>query len=1274
MSTKAELKKCTADFEHMIGFYLEKSKDPLFAVKTKNITPELEIRFGTNKKQSKPLTKIDYDNVVHQLLLNGWKSDNIEGIQMLRIANEYFDGQQHKQDASNDKKTSSEENINEVLRGGDSDFSNSEDREKVERELRGKRNYMRMSGSIRVEIVGSDLIQHYCQTNSIDYLLRMDGMNHHKMKFTEKIRVKDENGKELKNIDFLDYNFRIAYKAEKDKPIDTDNLTYRNILTNWNNTRKYFRLMNRVRFTHPDYPVSVDMSIVKSNNTFSRKYKHPKTGEMETMKLPNYTYTVQECNLFENPSIYEIELELNNETAKKYELPAYLAALRKSIRFVLSGLQETPYPISYGEQEEVLEDYMERLFGESWKETKKPRPFFIGPSSFTLQLENVVKDDEDSTLNSSLVKITDQYTVTEKADGLRSLLYVSKKGKIYMIDNTMKVKFTGSITKEKTCFDSVLDGEFIMYGKDKTLLFLFAAFDIYYVGGRNKLANVRELDFCSSNPLDEDPNYRLPLLQRFVSVLKPETVVENSACKFQVQVKTFECHYADSQDIFQASNSIWSKHKTAFPYEVDGLIFTPMNTGVGGDKSKHACDLRTTRWDRSFKWKPPHYNTIDFLVEVKKKDGKDLIQHKIYGTGDQQRIVQYKTLILHCGFNAKETSMNPFNDMLHDKIPEKRSRIDYRNDYKPHPFQPTVPYDAEAYLCYVPLVADDMGELQMKATETNDNIYNNAIVEFAYDVSSENVEDIEGPWRWNPIRVRYDKMARLVNGERVYGNSYATANSNWRSIHFPVTESIITGAEMPSSKTSQEVIYYNRRDKESNTRALRDFHNHYVKRKLITGVAKYLNEQMKIADPLLLDYSVGQGGDMSKWRDGQIRFVLGIDLSRHNLVNPQRGACIRYLSHRRDFEHSKMRALFVHGNSGLNIRSKGKAFYDTLSKELVQSVFGDGPNMNRKQSCFEHGIARDGFHISSCMFSLHYFFQNNTLLHNFLRNLSECTRVHGYFIGACFDGEKVFQMLSKKKENESIMLQKDEKKMFEIIKGYPSSIQTFPEGKESVGMPIHVYQETINATFVEYLVNFEYFIQLMENYGFVLVEKAEAEKIGFPRSNGLFDMLYRKMERDNYLELNKHEYANAPLMSYYEQTISFLNRYFIFKKMRDLSETSLKNLEKDIDEEADEAREKMMEDNAEIDLVEEGDIIVEAAENKSDPKSKSKSKSKTEKAPTKRAPKRRITQKRIRIDASNYSPVDEAKDKESDKKESDKKKSDKKKSESETEKPQLDKN
>ena len=243
-----------------------------------------------------------------------------------------------------------------------------------------------------------------------------------------------------------------------------------------------------------------------------------------------------------------------------------------------------------------------------------------------------------------------------------------------MIDSSMKVKFTGSITKEKTCFDSLLDGEFIMYGKNKTMLYMFAAFDIYYIGGRNKLAHVRDLDFCSSDPNDEDENYRLPLLQKFVSVFDPKPITDNATCKFQIQAKTFAYSQSDSQSIFDASKTIWSRHQDAFPYEVDGLIYTPMNTGVGGDRSKKASDLKSIRWERSFKWKPPHYNTIDFLVEVKKQDGKEQIQHIIQNTGEDQKIVQYKTLILHCGFNAKESSMNPFNDMLHDKVPEKKSR------------------------------------------------------------------------------------------------------------------------------------------------------------------------------------------------------------------------------------------------------------------------------------------------------------------------------------------------------------------------------------------------------------------------------------------------------------------------------------------------------------------------------------------------------------------------------------------------------------------------
>ena len=59
---------------------------------------------------------------------------------------------------------------------------------------------------------------------------------------------------------------------------------------------------------------------------------------------------------------------------------------------------------------------------------------FIGPSSYTLEMENIVDSNENNIPN-----IRNNYTVTDKADGDRKLLYVSEDGKLYLIDTNMKV-------------------------------------------------------------------------------------------------------------------------------------------------------------------------------------------------------------------------------------------------------------------------------------------------------------------------------------------------------------------------------------------------------------------------------------------------------------------------------------------------------------------------------------------------------------------------------------------------------------------------------------------------------------------------------------------------------------------------------------------------------------------------------------------------------------------------------------------------------------------
>ena len=105
-------------------------------------------------------------------------------------------------------------------------------------------------------------------------------------------------------------------------------------------------------------------------------------------------------------------------------------------------------------------------------------------------------------------------------------------------------------------------------------------------------------------------------------------------------------------------------------------------------------------------------------------------------------------------------------------------------------------------------------------------------------------------------------------------NNYTTADTNWKSIHYPITEHMILGEEPVPKVDITDTIYYNLTEKSSSTTvALRDFHNMYVKRKLIEGVSKYLKNKMRITDVFLMDYAVGKAGDLSKWSHSDLRFV-----------------------------------------------------------------------------------------------------------------------------------------------------------------------------------------------------------------------------------------------------------------------------------------------------------------------------------------------------------------------------------------------------------------
>ena len=143
-------------------------------------------------------------------------------------------------------------------------------------------------------------------------------------------------------------------------------------------------------------------------------------------------------------------------------------------------------------------------------------------------------------------------------------------------------------------------------------------------------------------------------------------------------------------------------------------------------------------------------------------------------------------------------------------------------------------------------------------------------------------------------------------------------------------------------------------------------------------------------------------------------------------------------------------------------------------------------------------------------------------------------------------------MLRKTKTGESIQIIDEGKKIWEVTKGYGAD--NFEDDSSCIGYRIDVYQESINQQISEYLVNFDYLDRIMEAYGFKIISREEAEGLGLPEGSGLFSELFINMldeiKRNKYSARN---YGDAPNMSKFERKISELNRYFVYKKIREVN-------------------------------------------------------------------------------------------------------------------------
>ena len=684
MSQKEEGPKPHELLNLYIGYYLGEEK---------RRNDELEVRFGTNPYHS--LTKIDFDNIIEKVKSLGFTSDTFEGTYTLNISNEYDDVKTGRKKTSN----------------------------------------------IRTTIKSLPAIQKYCSENNLTEEKLFEPIYNKNVEFLQKFRKRvrqiNEDGEQkdvtLMPIDFRDFEFRINYKSENKLTLERGGNKIKLLLNDWSNQKKTFRLIKRYSFTsgRTQFPFRIDCSIVKTSK--KRKYYIPE-------------FTVEQSEVFNNPENYEIEIELLNDRARYLPQEELIIQLKNVIKVILSGWQKSSFPISFKEEKDIQNEYMSLIYdGNPLPKTKdgsknrRIRPSdFIGPSSISLEVANIIPVDGDS----NIPNINNKYTVTEKADGLRKLLYVSKIGKLYLIDTNMNVQFTGMVTKHRNMYNSIIDGEHVLYDKSGEYINLYLAFDIYHKNNENfkglPFVQTEGLKYADDNiPKDK---FRWMELNLFVDKLDAKCVVLDYETPLKIQVKKFYNNLDEDSNIFDQCKIILDGvAEGMFEYETDGLIFTPCDKSVGSDRTGVIIPPRKVTWNYSMKWKPPEYNTVDFLISTVKDGADNEVIGNIFKSGTDvssgKQISQYKTVILRVGYDEnKHGFINPCADLLEGNFP-KYNQYNDPNKYKPMPFIPTR-YTPNFPIYECRLILDTTGTTKQMVTENGEEIIeDNTIVEFRYDGS-----------------------------------------------------------------------------------------------------------------------------------------------------------------------------------------------------------------------------------------------------------------------------------------------------------------------------------------------------------------------------------------------------------------------------------------------------------------------------------------------------------------------------------------------------------
>ena len=758
----------------------------------------------------------------------------------------------------------------------------------------------------RLTVQGEFEVREYCRTD----LLRPVSAAIRKEKVSRK--------------DLDEYNLRFRASRE----IDLDDEEKAVLLASYSEKQKLFRKKRRYSFRSKDHPgLRVDLTMV-------RQSKKP-------------CLTIFESGVMRAEQQYEFEVELEDPKAGSDREISLRFMDLAAIATMVS--QDTDHVLTRSETLQAIVEYVSMVDPALGKKRdqieqrarRQPRELFLTYQPVTLERDNMRDDIVGG------VSVLQEYTVTDKADGERMLLFVDAMGKPFLINNRMRVRYLGGAIPEYA--KTLLDGEFVRRDKFGSEMNLYAIFDVYFNRGKDVRSEV--------------------LVPHRVDQMKHvgEALSAGLSKEF-VRIRSKK--FLHGKPLTEMARVAYEE--TSYPYAVDGLILTPADLSVGAFYKKQplAKNKFSNTWRRTFKWKPPKENSIDMLVVF------------------QESKVQVPELglctaaSLNVAFqSSKDVQIDPYEALDRQSLAQNSQMIPYRFT-----------------TAYLPL-----GDRGVPVTMDDTKIINKSIVEFMYDENA-----LHPNARWRPMRVRLDKTQLFARTGKIAGaaNSYTTAMNVWRSIQSPVTGEMIVGREeVPRSESTMEDsdVYYARSVKreESLMYPMNVFHNKGVKLPLF-------REARKAGGTRLLEVACGKAGDLNKWTQVGFKHIVGVDSSEDNLLNSNDGAYRRLMQAPRDrpsvllLQKDMSRSWHTHNEiESASLRSLYDIAWGKTHKDALQ----------RSPAREFHNTMNTPMDVVSCQFAIHYFFRTEESLDTFCANVSSVLRPGGYFIGTHMDGARVHARL-----------------------------------------------------------------------------------------------------------------------------------------------------------------------------------------------------------------------------------------------------------------------